>query len=207
YGTKTSGVIAIHRGNLDAFAPQSQPSFEAIGRGEFPSPFLPEAKTFSIPIRPDFMAIGHFTAGASLDLIAASKTSNAIYVLPGDDKGNFGNAEITQLPGEVTALATTSVDSCISSRRLVIGWPDEKNSSLIVYRETANGLVQSGSYPLPAPATTIAVADLDRVGQSDAAIVAGSQVLILHGDTSQLEALQLPLEVKSLTLGSFIFDR
>jgi hypothetical protein len=28
-------VIAVHRGNLDAFAPQSEASFQAIGRSEF----------------------------------------------------------------------------------------------------------------------------------------------------------------------------
>ena len=53
-----SGLIAIHRGNLDAFAPQSQASFEAIGRGEFPPPFLPEAELVEIPSRPDFLAAG-----------------------------------------------------------------------------------------------------------------------------------------------------
>jgi len=38
YLTPTGGAISFHRGNLDAFAPQNQASFEAIGRGEFPAP-------------------------------------------------------------------------------------------------------------------------------------------------------------------------
>src|SRR5262249_31086988 len=138
YGTKTGGIIAIHRGNLDAFAPQSQASFEGIGRGEFPSPFLPEAKAFSIPIRPDFIAIGYFAAGGCLDLVAASRTSNAMYIFPGDDKGNFGAAQISDLSGTVTAMAATSVDSGISSARLVIGLTNDQISTLIAYRETQN---------------------------------------------------------------------
>ena len=46
------GAIVIHRGNLDAFAPQSDASFQAIGRGQFPAPFLPDAQVLNIPIRP-----------------------------------------------------------------------------------------------------------------------------------------------------------
>src|SRR5258708_2682264 len=51
YSTPGGGAIALHRGNLDAFAPQSQASFEAIGRGNFPQPFLPDAQVISIPVR------------------------------------------------------------------------------------------------------------------------------------------------------------
>src|SRR5215510_4072856 len=56
-GTK-GGVLAIHRGNLDAFAPQSEESFRAIGRDEFPSPFLPNARAINVPVHPDFIAEG-----------------------------------------------------------------------------------------------------------------------------------------------------
>lgn len=65
YSTPGGGVISLHRGNLDAFAPQSEASFQAIGRGEFSAPFLPDAQTFSISVRPDFIAVGNFTASAT----------------------------------------------------------------------------------------------------------------------------------------------
>ncbi|HEX3094542.1 MAG TPA: hypothetical protein VHW72_18030, partial [Candidatus Angelobacter sp.] len=60
YSAPGGGVIAVHRGNLDAFAPQSDTSFQAIGRGEFPSPFLTDANTYTVPVSPDFIAIGNF---------------------------------------------------------------------------------------------------------------------------------------------------
>src|SRR5258708_4155810 len=41
YSSPQQNFIAIYRGNLDAFAPQSQASLDGIGRNEFPSPFLP----------------------------------------------------------------------------------------------------------------------------------------------------------------------
>src|SRR5579871_1291552 len=43
FATPRGGLIAIHKGNLDAFAPQSRASHEGIGRSEFPAPYLPEA--------------------------------------------------------------------------------------------------------------------------------------------------------------------
>src|SRR5260370_5604555 len=61
YSTPTSGVVVLHRGDLDAFAPQSQASFLAIPRGDLPSPFLPNAQAFNLPVRPHFLATGHST--------------------------------------------------------------------------------------------------------------------------------------------------
>src|ERR1700676_197607 len=44
YSTPGGGAIVVHRGNLDALAPQSRSSFLAVARGEYPSPFLPSAE-------------------------------------------------------------------------------------------------------------------------------------------------------------------
>lgn len=60
YASANGGVLVIHRGNLDAFAPQSQASWQAIGEGRFPSPFLAAAKTIELPEAPDFLAVGNF---------------------------------------------------------------------------------------------------------------------------------------------------
>src|SRR5947209_6284681 len=99
------GVIAIHRGNLDAFAPQSDASLQAIGRGEFPSPFLTDAPTFSVPVSPDFLALGNFTGDGQRDLIIAARGSNTLYVFPGDGLGGFGASQTVGVPSGVTSLA------------------------------------------------------------------------------------------------------
>ena len=54
YATPSGGALVFHRGNLDAFAPQSDVSFQAIAHGQFPPPFLPQALVLDIPIQPDF---------------------------------------------------------------------------------------------------------------------------------------------------------
>ena len=102
YSAPGGGVIAVHRGNLDAFAPQSDASFQAIGRGEFPSPFLTEANTFTVPVSPDFIAIGNFTGNGEQDLVIAARGGNALYVFQGDGKGGFGNPQSVTLPSGVS---------------------------------------------------------------------------------------------------------
>src|SRR5260370_2512371 len=104
YGTGSGGFIAVHRGNLDAFAPQSDASFQAIGRGQFPSPFLLEAQTLSVPVSPDFIALGNFTGTGNQDLVVAARGGNALYILAGDGKGNFGAPQTVSLQGGVTSL-------------------------------------------------------------------------------------------------------
>src|SRR5258708_29767522 len=84
------GVIAIHRGNIDAFAPQSKESLLAIGQGNFPSPFLTDAKVFTVPTIPDFIAVGDFYGFGFKDLVVAARGSVTVYVLPNDGHGNFG---------------------------------------------------------------------------------------------------------------------
>jgi hypothetical protein len=106
YSTAMGPAVALYRGNLDAFAPQSKASFDAIGRGEFPSPFLPEARVFSAPVTPNFVVTGNFTPNGFQDILIASRGGNALYLLPGDGKGNFGPPQKISISGSVNALAT-----------------------------------------------------------------------------------------------------
>jgi hypothetical protein len=73
YATPGGGRIAIFRGSLDAFAPQSQASFEAISRQQFSSPYLPDVKVFSVPNRPDFLAADDFIGNDCCGLVAAAR--------------------------------------------------------------------------------------------------------------------------------------
>ena len=105
YSAGSGGFISIHRGNIDAFAPQSEASFQAIGQGNFPSPFLLEANIFSVAISPDFIAVGDFTGHGNKDLAVAAKGGNVLYIFPNDGKGNFGAPQIVNVGVGITGLA------------------------------------------------------------------------------------------------------
>ncbi|HEV3316142.1 MAG TPA: CSLREA domain-containing protein [Candidatus Angelobacter sp.] len=208
YNTPMGGAVVFHRGNLDAFAPQSRTSFLAIARGEFPSPFLPNAQVFNVPARPDFLATGNFTGSGHLDLVVASRGGNAVYVFSSDGKGKFAIRQMISLPGAITALAAGQFGQAGAFTSLIVGVSGpQKSFSFSLYRGSPQGPARLASYPLNAPASTVAFGDLDGDLHSDAAVLSGGQVQILHSSSLQLETVSVPVSAVSMALGSFIHDR
>ena len=200
------GAIVVHRGNLDAFAPQSDASFQAIGRGQFPAPFLPNAQVISIPVRPDFMALGSFTPSGHQDLVVASLGGSSLYVFPGDGKGAFGVPQTVALSGGITAMAAENLVRGSPYSNLVVGTATPQSSSLLVFSGSEQGLASPASYRLDAAATNIVFGDFGD-SHTDTAFLAGGNVFILHSSSFQMEALSLPVNASAMALGSFIFDR
>ncbi len=199
YSTGAGGFISIHRGNIDAFAPQSDASFQAIGRGQFPSPFLLEARTFSVPVSPDFIAVGDFTGNGNRDLAVASKGGSALYIFPGDGKGNFAAPQTVNLAGGVTSLAAGELGH---TPVLIVG----TSRSLAVYVYSPQGLTALASYPLAAPASNVLFGDFGDPGP-DVAFLSGGKIQILRSSTMQVATVSLPVTVQAFALGTFIYDR
>jgi len=215
YATANGGAVALYRGNLDAFAPQSEESFLAIGQGRFPSPFLPTAQLFELPQRPDFLAAGQLTGTDDLDIVAASKGSSALYILANNGYGNFTPTPVFTLPGTVTALGTANFDPQHISTSIVVAVNRAQGPALLVYATSRNGLYLTAAYPLSAPATALAFGNLDGDTITDVAVIAGGEVSILEGRNlsslgsvaSPLVSVPLPFSSVAIALGSFIFDR
>ncbi|HEY6968146.1 MAG TPA: Ig-like domain repeat protein [Candidatus Angelobacter sp.] len=205
YGVSQGGVIAVHRGNIDAFAPQSDASFQAIGRGEFPAPFLLDAQTFAVPVRPDFVALGSFIGSGNLDLVVATRGGNSLYIFPGDGKGNFGDPESISLSGGVTSLAVGQFGGSHQST-LVVGISQGRSSSLLLLVASQQGISALGSYPVNGPVSNILFGHFGDSGP-DVAFLAGGQIQILRSSTMQLSPVSLPVTVRAFALGSFIWDR
>ena len=200
------GAIVIHRGNIDAFAPQSNASFLAISHGQFPAPFLPSAFVFNIPVRPDFMAFGKFTPGGHQDLVVAARGGNALYLFPGDGKGNFGLPQTIQLSGGVTAMASENLLRSLPYSNLVVGTTTPQTSSLLVFSGTDSGLSPPAVFSLAAAASNIVFGDFGD-SHTGTAFLSGGNVFILHSSNFQMEALSLPVNASAMALGSFVFDR
>jgi FG-GAP-like repeat len=206
YSTPNGGAIAEYRGNLDAFAPQSDASFQAIGRGQFPSPFLPDAQAFAIPVRPDFVATGDFTGQGRLDLVVASRGGSTLYIFNGDGKGSFTPGPTISLTGGVTSLGTGFLGKSLPFTDLIVGVSSSKQSFLAVYAGSSQGLAPLSAFPLKAPATSINFGEFGDIGP-DAAFLSGGQVVLLHSSSMQLETLSLPVSAQVMVLGSFVYDR
>src|SRR5258708_11780325 len=205
YGT-SQGIIALYRGNLDAFAPQSKESFDAIGRGDFPSPFLPKATAITVPVRPDFVAEGVYNPYGYRDLVVAARGGSSIYLLSNDGKGNFSTPRAIDVGGAITALAVGEFGKSGPFSKLLVGVCDEKGSSLHVYEGAVNSLGDRNTHPLNGPATNLVLDELGG-GRHDAFFVSNGKVGILHSSPMRLEKVSLPASVNAFALGSFIYDR
>ncbi len=206
FSTPNGGAVVIHRGNLDAFAPQSDASFQAIGRGQFPSPFLAESKVFQVPVQPDFLVAGDFTGNGNVDLAIASRGGNALYILPSDGKGKFGSPLIVHLSGSVTAVGAERLKVGQGFTNLVVGVSSSKSSSILILGRTQVGLGIVATAPIAAPASSLAFGDLGD-SSSDVFFLAGTEVMVLHSASMQVEPLSLPVSAAAIAVGSFIYDR
>jgi hypothetical protein len=206
YATPAGGAIVLHRGNLDAFAPQSEASFQAIGRGQFPSPFVAQAQVIDVQVRPDFIAAGNFVEHGNLDLVVASRGGNTLYILPGDGKGGFGAPQAVSVQGAVTAMAAGSLGAAHGLTDLVLGLSNAGKSSLLILSDTGLGLGALANFPLAGPASNILFGEFGESGQ-DVAFLSGGQVQILRAARMEVTAVSLPVTVRAFALGSFIYDR
>jgi CSLREA domain-containing protein len=217
YGAGTAGSLAIYRGNLDAFAPQSKASFDGIAKGQFPDPFLSTSVSVNLPVRPDFVAVGDFNGDGHLDVAVGSRSSATLYILFGDGKGNFTQPMAVALPAGVTAMAAKRLDPVSRYTNLVIAVSGD-NPRLLVYAASDSGPQGLISLGVSAPVTSVAFGNLDRDSYLDAALVAGGQLMILHGrdvhaaslgtnTNVALESVPLVSAAISVAIGKFLPDR
>jgi CSLREA domain-containing protein/fimbrial isopeptide formation D2 family protein/uncharacterized repeat protein (TIGR01451 family) len=201
-----AGHISIQRGNLDAFAPQSDASFQAIAHGQFPAPFLAQSSTLATPVNPDFMAVGHFTASGHNDLVIAAKGGSALVVFTGDGKGNFTAPQKVNLPGGVTAMLGGYLGHATGFNQIIVGINGNSGAELAVFNGSKDGLDPVAAFPLSGAASNLNFGDFGD-GNNDLAFLAGGKVQILRGSTMNLQQISLPITASALAVGSFVIDR
>jgi len=215
YASSGGGILALHRGNLDAFAPQSHASWLAIAHEQFPTPFLPQATVIDLPQAPQFVVTGDFSGNGSIDILTGARGSERLYLLTGTGKGKFAPPQAITLPGALTALAAGEVGVRDGRTDVVAGIQTANAAAVLVYKGSAGGLSRATAvaYPVPQAATQLEIADLHGDGFSDVAVLAGTSALIIHptasegADTSALVERVPVANAKSIAVGSFILDR
>jgi len=201
YSTKNGGVVALMRGNPDAYAPTDLTLYGKAAKGNVPATFLPQAAAFAVPGSPDLLATGDFNRDGSKDLLVASR-GGALYLLAGDGHGNLLAPQVVTLPGQVTALAVTA-DSHVG-----VSTDGPNGPQLAILAPSAEGLTSGGIYPLPARGDAMSWGNLGS--GADLAVGAGSNIAIFYNalaSNPQTETVTVPFNVKGLALGDFIWDR
>ncbi|HLK08051.1 MAG TPA: hypothetical protein VKV30_08925 [Candidatus Angelobacter sp.] len=201
-----SGHLSIQRGNLDAFAPQSDASFQAIAHGQFPAPFLAQSSTLATPVNPDFIAVGRFTASGHNDLVIAAKGGSVLYVFAGDGKGNFAAPQAVNLPGGVTAMLGGNLGRGNSFTQVILGINGQSGPELAVFNGGQDGLDPVAAFPLSGAASNLTFGDFGD-GGNDLAFLSNGKVQILRASTMKLQQVSLPISAIGLAVGTFVIDR
>jgi hypothetical protein len=225
YANQDGGLLALHRGDPEAFGPQKRETIEGIKRGRFPDPFLPEATLLWVPEAPDFLAVGDFNNDTRIDILTAMRGSTTMYLVARDEQGGFHPPEPLPLPGQVTAVVTGQISSAHTPWDVAVGVVGDDGAQVLIYA-TRQGVLTDEPLrvPLPAEATALAIGQLDEKLPVDLAVAAGNQVIIIHGpeqalpdyaqhdplfstQTPPVETMGFPLAIASLAVGDFIPDR
>jgi CSLREA domain-containing protein len=188
-----------------------------------PLPFWPEARVFALPDAPDFLGAGDFDADGHQDLVAAARGSDVLYLLTGDGRGGFDSAQQIDLTGELTVLTTGEINRRDGLTDVVVGIVDAGGPKALVFESPEGALKgEPEIIRLSAPATALALGQLDDRYEMDLAIAAGHELVIVQGrDRSDggwrmadgrlkeatVDQLAFPSMITSLAVGDFVGDQ
>lgn len=212
YAVPAGGIVALHRGNVDALWPEGR-------RARTAPAFLPDARVFRLPEAPDLLGAGDFDADGHFDLVAAHLGSRSFYLLRGDGHGGFAPPERIALPGAITALTTGEINRADGLTDIAIGVTSSGGSLVLVFESPRGALRDKPErFAIPAAASALAMMPLDDDPFNDLAVAAGNQLLVIHGRDRKLSHLKavrdsvpaaevtrqtLPFQVRSLAPGHF----
>jgi len=224
YETSKGGLIGLHPGNADAVYPNAPEAREHRKNGTYVgAPFLPDAKLFETPEKPDFIGAGDFDADGHWDVVAARRGGTTLSFHRGDGAGGLLPPENLPLPGAVSTLATGDVNRRDGLEDVLVGVTTPTGPKLLVF-EGPVGALQSEpeSLDLPAPATRIVTGQLAGDYTIDIAVAAGNHLVIVTGrdrklsfpeedreqvGVARMSTVALPFTLHDLALGDFDADR
>ena len=210
-------VLVVHRGDLNAFAPQTDAAWQAIHDGRFVSPFQSGVRILPVPIAADFVLTGDFNRDTHMDIAFAARGGEVLFVFEGDGNANFANLRRIEIGGPITALTAGDVNRLDGLPDLIVGVTSARGSELRIFQGLADifkGVPQIEA--LSAPAEAIAVGQLNENSFADIAVATGGEVMILSGkDSTQGQNepasphLRLPQAAgaKAIVVGDLLPDR
>ena len=205
--------ISIQMGDINAFAPQTQEAWEAIRDLRFISPFRQESQSIELPIRAEIILSGDFNRDGRMDIAAAARGGNSIYLIEGNGIGGFGSVREIPLAGRITSLISGDVNRLDGLPDIIAGLDNNGIFSLSIYQGLGDIFnTEPEILNLTSPATQILGGQFDESSFADIAVVSGGEVVIFSGhekDSQQVEPLKLSqgFEIKGIAAGDFIPDR
>src|SRR5262249_26177058 len=134
----------------------------------------------------------------------ASRDSNQIVVLQGNGRGEFESTRSINVPGKVTAFASGDFNRNDSLEDLAVAITGSSGSKLLVF-EGPGGALQATPevFSLASPAASVTSGYFDSDAFVDIAVVAGNQLVVVHGRDRKLASRQAapPAVVETRSFG------
>ena len=167
------GSVLVHRGNIETF-------FDDDAGDE--SRFHAADHAMELPGVPEFLAVGDFDNDGHADVVATHTGDRALYVLPGDGRGQLGAARRMALPGTVTSMASGHINRPDGIADVVVGIQGENGPAVLVF-ENAHGALAGPpeTIALPEAARGLALGQFVDDANDDLIIAAGSTLRIVSG--------------------------
>jgi hypothetical protein len=209
----SGGAVALYRGNHDII-------YGPVSRGNgLESPFLPSVTVLPTAVQPDFIGIGDFDADGYQDLVVAALGLNKLVFLRGTETGDFRPPQELTLPGTVTAMTTGDLNRRDGLRDIAVAVAFQNRSQLLIFEGPGGAMAATPEVlDLPAPASALALGQLDEDYPVDLAVAAGRQLIVVHGRDRKLsldlvsqsqvkpavtDRYLLGYEAKSMAIGDF----
>src|SRR5688572_3800268 len=213
YALNNTGLITVHQGNPEAYAPTDDSIYTRIQQGYNPEPLLPQAKVYQLPEPVDFLAAGDFNRDSEKDILAGSR--NGSLFLLARKAGVFEWPVAVSLPGAVTALTTGEFRAADGKTDIAIAVNGFNGPQVLVYdgHEALNG--EPMIFQLSTPALAVEFGELDSDPFMDLSVVAGDEAVFIHGwgrkrnvnPQQQVEKMQLGFQARGMALGLFVWNR
>ena len=220
YAVSGGGALILWQGNKDSIHPRGPDALRRRESGELTeSPFLPQQHALELPEPPQLLAAGDLDGDGHSDVLFTARGSARLYLLAGNGRGGFRELRAKDLPGAVTAMAAGVLDPRGGRLGVAVAVLTRRGPSLLLFDSNPFSETPE-SVALPAPATALALGQLDDDRFNDIAAVAGSELLLLHGraravsmetvngvlpaaESPRMERRSLPFIAAALTAGAF----
>ncbi|MFY9556768.1 MAG: VCBS repeat-containing protein, partial [Blastocatellia bacterium] len=122
YSGPNGGIVTLLRGNVDSIYPNAPEAKQRKLEGTFTgAPFLSPAFVFGVPEEADFIGAGDFDGDSHLDVVAAARRSNRLYLMSGDGRGGLLQAKQIDLRGAVTTMLAGEINRSDGLDDVVVG--------------------------------------------------------------------------------------
>lgn len=211
FSSANGGILTLHKGNREAFAPENPQVLDGIKNGQFPVSFEKETAVIETPIAPDFIVSGKFISGSQLDIVIASKNSSSIFVYSSNGKGGFGKPKEIILEDNVTAIAADIFNISKPFTGLVAATQSNGGELVVFSGDASLDSIKSQKVQIGREISSMILAMPDSTtSDRDLFILADGQIsriLQIGKNVQNLTNISLPFRVNDFAIGEFIRDR